>query len=138
MQRSLDADHAAADHDYALAHVDQVAQRVGRGVNAVAVQAGDALGQNRGAAGRPDDAVGLPLGDVVVVGLAAVAHGHAGLGQLELVPAQQRVHVGLEVGLAGGEGVAADGGALLPELDLVAGLLGVERGGAAAGAGADD
>ena len=138
MQRGLNADHAAADHDYALAHVDQVAQRVGRGVNAVAVEARDARGQYRRATGDPDYPVGLPGGRVVVIGLAAVADGHAGLGELELVPGHEGVHIGLEVRLARREGVAADGGALLPELDLVAGGLRVERGGAAAGAGADD
>ena len=138
LQRRFDADEPTADHDDAVAHVAAVAQGLGREVHLRAVEPRDGLRRDGPAAGRPENVVGRIGRGELRRRRGVKAHGDVVDEQLALEIADHTVHVALEKRLAGAQGVAADVAARLPDLDRVAGLLGIERGHAAGRAGADD
>ncbi len=138
LQRRLDADESAADHDDALAHITAVAQGLGRKVHLRAVESRDGLRRDGPAAGRPEDVVRRIGRGELRRRRGVKAHGDVVHEELALEVADHAVHVALEKRLAGAQSVAADVAARLPDLDRMAGLFGIERRHAAGRAGADD
>ena len=138
LQCGFHAYQTAAYNHHPVAHIAAVAQRLRGQIDVGQMQAGNGTGHDGTSAGGPENVVRGECCHGFRRGLLIIADGDLMGQQFPFEIANHAVHIHLEPGLAGIQCVAAQMVALFPELHGVAGLLGVNRCHAAAGAAADD